>query len=123
MPNPVVHFEIISPEAPKLQQFYRDIFGWKITIDNPFNYGMVDTCVDGGIDGGIGAPVMGGAGHLTFYIAVASIDEALARITAAGGKVALPKMTVPPAGPVLAHFLDPAGHRIGLIETGSVGGG
>ena len=30
MGNPVVHFEIAGPDGLVLQQFYRDLFGWKI---------------------------------------------------------------------------------------------
>jgi len=120
MGNQVCWFEIVSPDAAKLQEFYKKIFGWKINTDNPFNYGIVDTDAGGrGIGGGIAAP-MGGEGHLTFYIAVPDIDATLAQITSAGGKVLMPKAAVP-NGPVLAHFADPSGHRIGLLEAGSMG--
>jgi predicted enzyme related to lactoylglutathione lyase len=30
MGNPVVHFEIIAKDGPKLQSFYADLFDWKI---------------------------------------------------------------------------------------------
>ncbi len=43
MPNPVVHFEIQSNQAEKLQKFYADIFGWHVNADNEFNYGLVHT--------------------------------------------------------------------------------
>jgi len=119
MGNPVCWFEIISADAPKLQDFYKKIFGWKISTDNPFNYGIIDTQAGSGVGGGIGAP-MGGEGHLTFYIAVPDIDASLAQIVAAGGKVLMPKTAVP-NGPTLAHFADPSGHRIGLLEPGSMG--
>jgi uncharacterized protein len=35
MPNPVVHFEIISKDAEKLHSFYSDVFDWKVDADNP----------------------------------------------------------------------------------------
>ena len=124
MPNPVVHFEIVSPEAKALRKFYAQAFGWTIDADNPFDYGIVDTDSAGmGIGGGIGSPMEGGAGHLTFYVEVPDIDATLAKIVAIGGTVLMPKMTVPGTGPTLAHFADPAGHRIGLIEAHSMGGG
>jgi uncharacterized protein len=122
MPNPVVHFEIIAPDAAKLRKFYGDTFGWKINADNPMNYGIVDTGTPGqGIGGGIAAPMQGGHANLTFYIEVANIDAVLQKISAAGGKTLMPKMTVPPNGPTIAQFADPAGHRVGLIEAGSMG--
>jgi len=117
MPNPVVHFEFISPEAPKLQKFFGEVFGWKINADNPMNYGMVDTGVtDHGIQGGIGAPSAIGQAHVAIYIEVADIDATLAKVSAAGGKIVMPKMSIP-NGPTLAQFTDPAGNIVGLTQA------
>lgn len=119
MADPVVHFEIISPEAPNLQRFYGSVFGWRIAVDNPFGYGMVDTRATGrGINGGIGTPLPGGRGHFTIYVQVPNIDAALSRVVTEGGRIALPKTTVP-NGPTMAQFFDPAGHLMGLIEGSS----
>jgi predicted enzyme related to lactoylglutathione lyase len=116
MPDPVVHFEIISAEAPSLHRFYGSVFGWKIAADNPFGYGMVDTRNPGrGINGGIGTPVPGATGHFTVYVQVPNIDAALSRVITEGGRIALSKTTVP-NGPTMAQFFDPAGHLVGLIE-------
>jgi predicted enzyme related to lactoylglutathione lyase len=116
MADPVVHFEIISSEAPNLQRFYGSVFGWRIAVDNPFGYGMVDTKATGrGINGGIGTPLPGGRGHFTIYVQVPNIDAALSRVITEGGRIALPKTTVP-NGPTMAQFFDPAGHLMGLIE-------
>jgi len=119
MADPVVHFEIISSEAPNLQRFYGSVFGWRIAVDNPFGYGMVDTRTTGrGINGGIGTPLPGGRGHFTIYVQVPNIDAALSRVVTEGGRIALPKTTVP-NGPTMAQFFDPAGHLMGLIEGSS----
>jgi len=116
MPDPVVHFEIISAEAPSLHRFYGSVFGWKIAADNPFGYGMVDTRNPGrGINGGIGTPTPGSSGHFTVYVQVPNIDAALSRVITEGGRIALSKTTVP-NGPTMAQFFDPAGHLVGLIE-------
>lgn len=112
MGNPVVHFEITTKNIERLHSFYRSVFGWAIDADNPYKYGMTDTKSGKGINGGIGESPND---RLTFYIQVPNIDAALKQIEAAGGKVAMAKETVP-GGPVLAHFFDPAGFRIGLIE-------
>ena len=42
MGQPVVHFEIIGKDGPKLQSYYAELFGWEINADNPMNYGVVD---------------------------------------------------------------------------------
>lgn len=120
MADPVVHFEIISQDAPTLHRFYSSVFGWRIAADNPFGYGMVDTRTPGrGINGGIGAPMQGGHGHFTVYVQVSNIDSALSRVITEGGRIALPKTTVP-NGPTMAQFFDPAGHLVGLVEGVSV---
>ena len=38
MGQPVVHFEVIGKDGAKLQKYYADLFGWKISADNEMNY-------------------------------------------------------------------------------------
>jgi uncharacterized protein len=117
MPNPVVHFEFISPDAEALQRFFSDVFDWMIDAGNPMNYGMVDTGVkEYGIQGGIGAPGPFGSGHVTIYVEVDDIDDILSKVTASGGEVVMPKMMLPDSETVLAQFRTPTGHIIGLSE-------
>ena len=113
MPNPVVHFEILGKEPEKLQNFYRDLFDWKIDADNPMNYGVVDTG-DGGMMGGIGGTNLL-AGHLTFYVQVDDLDAYLQKAVSVGGRVmAQPSET----GAVrYAVFADPEGNIVGLAES------
>ena len=120
MPNRVVHFEIISPEAEKIQKFFADVFDWAINTANPMGYGMVDTgAKDYGIQGGIAAPGPFGNGHITFYVEVDDVDAALAKAVAAGGTVAMPKINIggaPGQETILAQFTDPLGNRYGLSQ-------
>ena len=120
MPNRVVHFEIISPEAERLQLFFADVFDWAISTANPMNYGMVDTgAKDYGIQGGIAAPGPFGEGHITFYVEVDDVDAALAKAVAAGGTIAMPKINIggaPGQETILAQFTDPLGNRYGLSQ-------
>lgn len=120
MPNRVVHFEIISPEADRLQRFFADVFDWAIDTSNPMNYGMVNTgAKDYGIQGGIGAPGPLGSGHITFYVEVDDVDEALAKAVEAGGAIVMPKMNIggePGQETILAQFTDPLGNRYGLSQ-------
>ncbi len=118
MPNPVVHFEAIGPDGPALIKFYGDAFEWKVDADNPMGYGIVDNAGEG-INGGIGQappPPEGSGQHLTWYVEVADIDAALKKIGSLGGKTINPPMEVP-GGPKLAHFEDPAGNFVGLVEA------
>jgi predicted enzyme related to lactoylglutathione lyase len=118
--NPVVHFEINSGAALRLQEFYADAFGWSIHRSDLDGYGDVATegvCPgsgEPGIDGGIG-PSDDGNDFVTFYVQVPDVDEALQRVEALGGRTVLPPTK---AGRVLlAMFTDPQGNRIGLVRA------
>ena len=115
MPNPVVHFEILGKDHEALQQYYRDLFDWKITQASPeFPYGIVSAEEQGaGIGGGVGSS-MDGNPQLTFYVQVDDIEAALDRAAELGGEIAMPVTTIP--GMVtFAHFKDPAGNLVGLV--------
>ena len=114
MPNPVVHFEIQSNRPKELQDFYAKLFDWNVDTNNPMDYGMVDTQVQGGIGGGIG-PTVGGPNRVTWYVQVPDLQAALDKAESLGGKTAMPPMEVP--GIVtLAQFTDPEGNLIGLVK-------
>ena len=117
MTNPVIHFEIVSKDASKLQSFYSDVFEWKIDANNPMNYGMVDNGGQG-IDGGIGPPPDASyPGHVTFYISVPDPAEALRKIESLGGKTVMPPAEIPGTDTTIAQFTDPAGNLIGLTKA------
>jgi predicted enzyme related to lactoylglutathione lyase len=114
MANPVAWFEVAGADAPALQSFYADAFGWKIDTSNAMNYGMVAP-EQGGIAGGVSA-TPDGQPYVIFYIAVDDLQAALDKIGELGGTAVTPPMDVPD-GPTLAYFTDPAGNRIGLMKT------
>lgn len=119
MANPVVHFEIVSKDASRLQSFYSDVFEWKIDANNPANYGLVDNGGEG-INGGIGGPMDDTyAGHVTFYISVPDPAATLQKIESLGGKTVMPPSEIPGAEPptTIAQFTDPAGNLIGLTKA------
>lgn len=117
MPDPVVHFEIVSSDAEKLHPFYSDVFGWKIDANNPVNYGIVDNGGEG-INGGIGGVMDHDyAGHVTFYIQVADPAETLKKIESLGGKTVMPPAQIPGTPTTIAQFTDPAGNLIGLTKS------
>jgi uncharacterized protein len=115
MADRVIHFEVVWPDGPALQSFYRELFGWAFNTDNPGGYGMVSD-KEAGIWVGVGATQDGGPGHVTGYISVPDIDKALATVTRLGGSVVAPKFS-PDGTAHLALFADPQGHVIGLSEA------
>lgn len=109
--HPVVHFEILGHDKKLLEEFYRSIFNWEITPAME-EYSLVKP--GSGIGGGIGA--MGDArAHVTFYVAVEDVAEALQLIERKGGKKAFGPHSIPDGG-IIAGFLDPEGHLIGLVQ-------
>ena len=75
MTNPVIHFEILGQDGERLQQFYRDLFGWKIDTSNPMKDGWVEPG-EGGIRGGI-ATGQGRVSLQTFYVEVENLQATL----------------------------------------------
>jgi predicted enzyme related to lactoylglutathione lyase len=80
---PVVHFEVIGKDGARLQEYYSELFGWSIDADNELGYGTIarneNLAPDGsGIGGGIAGGPPGYEGHVTFYVAVPDVEEALA---------------------------------------------
>jgi uncharacterized protein len=114
MGDPVMNFEINSPDPAKAKRFYSSVLGWKMN-DVPNNYTFVDTDAGGkGIGGGIG-PLRGGKPFVTVYIVVRDLDATLKKATAAGGKVVFPATKVGPTT-TIALFSDPDGNVIGLTD-------
>jgi uncharacterized protein len=121
MGNPVVHFEVIAKDADRAQSYYSDLFGWEIDANNPVGYGLVaregNTNPDGiGIGGGIGAGPEGYPGHVTFYVEVPDVEEALAKAESLGGtRMMGPEK--PMEGVEIGLFRDPEGNVVGLSKA------
>src|SRR5215217_451237 len=72
MGQPVVHFEVIGRDGPKLQSYYAELFGWEIDADNPMKYGIVarepNVSAEGvGIGGDVGPRPERADGHRPCY--------------------------------------------------------
>lgn len=113
--NPVVWFEVLGKNGKQLQDFYRTLFDWQIKVDAAQGYGEVQSDPAGGIPGGIGQAPDGGAGHVTFYVAVSDLQGALEKVTRLGGRTIMPPTEVSPTVRI-ALFADPEGHVIGLFQ-------
>lgn len=125
--DPIVHFELPVNDLEKARKFYGETFGWKLQDwpmpDGSTYIGVHTTPIDektrqplkpGAINGGImkktdkvKAPV--------FAVTVASINEKVAMIEKAGGKVVMPKMDMMGMG-FYAYVTDPEGNVLGLWE-------
>jgi predicted enzyme related to lactoylglutathione lyase len=116
MGNPTMWFEVAGKDFEGLKSFYSQLFEWKLTDMPEFPYSTVDAS-NGGIPGGIGQAPEGHGGHVTFYVQVDDIEQALAKAESLGGKRSMGPMDIPSGQ--IALFTDPEGHEIGLMtQTG-----
>jgi predicted enzyme related to lactoylglutathione lyase len=120
----VVHFEIPFDEQ-RAMKFYTEAFGWKLTDLAEMSYVMAETVAvndkqmpaePGAINGGLFQRPKE-APHPVIYAGVDSVDQALKRVQAAGGKVVTPKTPIPGMG-AFARVTDSEGNVLGLFETG-----
>lgn len=115
--NRVTHFEIPATNPEVVAAFYTELFGWKISNwGGPVEYWIVDTGNDGpGIHGGIlrrqhpQQPVVN-------TVQVADIDSSMAKVSAIGGEIVVPKMPVPTIG-WLCYAKDPDGNIFGIMQN------
>lgn len=113
----VVHFEIPANNPERAVKFYEKVFNWKIEKwEGPFNYWLVTTGEDEepGINGAI-------TEKNTFKtvvntVEVESVDEFLKKVKEAGGKVVMPKGSIPGQGYV-AYVADTEGNVIGIFKN------
>jgi hypothetical protein len=119
MAAPVTHFEINARDAKRANQFYSSLFGWSVkSSDDPTTgmvYGLVDTGVKMGINGGIGQTQEGGHPSITFYAQVEDLQSHLDRVVALGGRIVVP-LTEIPGMVTFAQFADPEGNIVGIIK-------
>jgi predicted enzyme related to lactoylglutathione lyase len=77
-----------------------------------------NTNADGaGIGGGIGSGPEGYDGHVTFYVEVPDVEEALAKAESLGGSRMMGPEK-PMEGIEIGLFGDPEGHIVGVVKSG-----
>jgi uncharacterized protein len=120
MGRPVVHFEIVGAAYERSRAFYSGLFGWEPDAANPMGYGVIsredNVAPDGvGMGGGITGAPPGYGGHLTVYVQVPNVGEALAAAERLGGTRMMGPDTVM-EDLVIALFTDPDGNVVGVLQ-------
>ncbi|MGH7604984.1 MAG: VOC family protein [Gemmatimonadaceae bacterium] len=114
MPHGKICYIEMSSKDPKTSaDFYSRIFGWNVRTRGDGEIAFDDAT--GYVSGTWVPETKAGAGSMLTYIMVDSIDEALRRISAAGGSIVKP-FTSLGDGTGFAIFQDPAGNKVGLYE-------
>lgn len=117
--NAIAWFEIPVRDIDRAQTFYATLLGAPLRREA---MGANTLAVFPYSGSGVGGCLMAGAyvvepsssGTLVFLDAGPSLDAALARVDAAGGRVATPKVQLPDGMGCYAHITDTEGNRVGL---------
>ncbi|MFO1499448.1 MAG: VOC family protein [Verrucomicrobiota bacterium] len=117
MPNPIIRWQIVSPEPERVAKFYHQLFGWKVSAANALGYREFKTGAisPSPVDGGVW-PAAPGQGPLAqFYVEVDDVAEYVEKASQLGAQVIIPK-SVLPDGDTMAILLDPAGLSFGICR-------
>ncbi len=112
-------FEIPVTDLPRAQAFYETLLGRPMQRMDMGSEAMVmfkagEAGVGGCLVAGPNVPPPAQNGSLVYLNANPSIDAVLARVEAAGGRIATPKVQLPDGMGVFAHVVDTEGNRVGL---------
>lgn len=119
--NAISWFEIPSTQLNQAQAFYETIFSCRMqrvpmgpSEGAVFPYAGNGVGVGGVIMAGPTAPKPSANGVLIYLDVSPSLDAVLARVTAAGGQIVMPRFELPLGRGFIAHITDLDGNRVGL---------
>jgi uncharacterized protein len=110
----ITHIDIPVDDIERAKTFYQDLFGWQIA-EVPGFEGYPMWQAPNKISGGGLAPRSEGFTQPRSYVEVDSIDDALARAQANGGRVVMDRQPISETR-WWAIFEDPDGNQVGLYE-------
>lgn len=112
----ICYLEIPTSDLARSVEFYRGVFGWKTRTRGDGSIAFDDGVgeVSGTwVTGRAASPAVG----LLLYIMVDSVEDTVARVTAAGGTIVQPVGADHPE--ITARFRDPSGNVLGLYQQPS----
>ena len=112
----VIYFELGVKEPEKSLEFYRKVFCWEINRMGKMDYWLASTGErqEPGINGAF-IKQTADSQPIVYTIAVGEIDPFLERVVQEGGKIILPKKSVPMVG-FTAQCEDSEGNRFNLLQ-------
>jgi uncharacterized protein len=125
--NPVVHFELPAEDRKRMSEFYSRAFGWKTQLlgEDMGNYVLATTTETddkgmptkpGAINGGFYIKDAGmQAESPSIVIGVDNIEDAMMKVTEAGGRIFGEPTDIPGYGTYVSFF-DTEGNRIGIMQ-------
>lgn len=117
-----MHFEVHADEPDRAIQFYESTLGWEFAKwGESDEYWLISTGPQNepGINGGLMRrqfPLSGdGVKGFVCTVQVESIDDIASKVEGNGGKISIPKFSVPGVGWV-GYFEDTEGNSFGALE-------
>ena len=116
-PGAIVHVELSSTDLPATRKFFESVFGWKFKQEMMGDGDEYWTFqAPSGPGGGLMKPMGGMPPSTLNYLLVDSVDACVKKITAAGGKIMMPKTEIPKVG-WFAVFQVPGGPAAAVFQT------
>jgi predicted enzyme related to lactoylglutathione lyase len=117
------YFDFTVRDVRQAKVFFEKVLDWRFEkFEMPYEYWRIQAGPEGeaGIDGGIGGvkdtPTSGGEPMTQVTVPVQNLDDVVARVIAAGGRVVEPRMPIPGIG-WYATCAEPGGLKFGLIQA------
>jgi len=112
--HPIVHVEFPAGNPTQGSQFYAGLFGWRIQVEETFDYVMFEA--EGGPGGGfVTQGTDDSVDAVVPYVGTADLDATLAKAVSLGAEMVREKTEIPGMG-CLALFRDPSGNVVGLWQ-------
>lgn len=106
--NKVTWFQLPADDVDRAWRFYGEVFGWR--ADEAYSPERQVGAIPGEI-----AARSEELQHPRVVVRVDDVDQALAKISAAGGKVTVPRTEIPEIGMVYASFMDTEGNALNVV--------
>jgi uncharacterized protein len=110
-PGCMVWNELATPDPERAREFYGQLLGWTADLDQT-GYATIKS--GDAINGGIRPAQEGEPTHWLVYFSVASVTDAVAGVTEAGGSVVVGPLPIPVGR--MAVVADPQGAVLALFE-------
>ena len=118
------YFDFTVNDLDEAKSFFEHVFDWRLEKfpGMPYDYYRIQAGAEGefGIDGGMGTiadtPTAKGQPLTQVTIPVPSVDDCIARVEEAGGKIVEPKRAIPGIG-WFAACVEPGGLLFGVMEA------
>lgn len=116
MSNPVIRWQILSPDPEKTAGFYAKLFSWKASNANGLGYRELKTTSEKSIDGGVWPAPQTERSFVQLFIEVRDVENSIRDAEKLGATILIPKATLPD-GDTMAVLQDPTGLSFGICQT------